>query len=67
MPVFLQNVFRRPFLVGINIAGTKVRINLNVCILYTYTRYSTNTHLPTMQTPLLKNVLCNYTKHGQQV
>jgi len=63
MPEFLQNVSRRPFSVSINIAGTKVRINLNACIrILVYTQYK---HTPT--DPLLKNVLCNYTEHGQQV
>jgi len=43
MPVFLQNVSRRPFLERINIARTKVRINLNVRIVYTV---QTHTHQP---------------------
>lgn len=32
MSVFLQNLFRRPFSERINIAETKVRINLNIII-----------------------------------
>jgi len=44
MPVFLQNVSRRPFLARINIARTKVRINLNVCIYVHSCMYTVQTH-----------------------
>lgn len=45
MSVFLQNLFRRPFSERINIAETKVRINLNIII------HAARTHMKAFGNP----------------
>lgn len=69
MFVFLQNLFRRPFSVRINIARTKVRINLNVLNPHiTYILYGQK--IQTDQPPLvlkMSSTMIQYTRPTSRI